>query len=265
MTAANLLPKAVPADQVTGARVERIAEHQLLLNQLALEFAALTRLGEHFTVRFISSTSPFHLSAAGGTVLRDKVEFADGSEATFAPDAAVCVTHPVLKKSLLFLVEIDIGTMTIADPKHVSNADVRRKIIQPNGQPKSCRPALRGSVRKKIPQYQHRARKPFLDISTGSSVFIGLRKTCPFRTPTSNRIGIDAFTRRFFGQPLWPPTSALFLRIMAPRRLDLATQKPPRDGLQAGNEDFHRINTACARVTSGKPSNEQLLLTPTPV
>ena len=129
LTTAKLLPANLPADQVTGETLERIAEHQIVLNQLAVITATIEELGEQFAVRFISSTSPFHLSNARGTILHDKIDFPDASTFPFTPDAAVCVTHRGLNKSLLFFLEVDMGTEIIADPRHTSNADVRRKIV----------------------------------------------------------------------------------------------------------------------------------------
>ena len=129
LVTAKLLPASLLASQVTGENVERMAEHQLVLNWLALNTANIAKMGDQFTVRFISSTSPFHVTNAGSTILRDKVEFPDGSEIPFTPDAAICITHKTLKKSLLFFLEVDMGTETVADPKHTSNTDIRRKII----------------------------------------------------------------------------------------------------------------------------------------
>jgi len=129
LTTAKLLPANLAADQATGARLERTAEHQIVLNLLALTTAAIEDLGEQFAVSFISSTSPFHLSNTRGTVLHDRIEFPDGSVFPFTPDAAACVTHRGLNKNLLFFLEVDMGTEIIADPQHTSNADVRRKIV----------------------------------------------------------------------------------------------------------------------------------------
>jgi len=125
----KILPEGVPHEQVTATGLERMIEHQLMLNSLAVKFAHIGEKGGQSAVHFISSTSPFHSSNTGGTLLLDKVEFPDGRTETLKPDAAVCITHKGLGKSLLFFVEIDMGTEVVADPKHLSRADVRRKII----------------------------------------------------------------------------------------------------------------------------------------
>lgn len=129
LTEMKLLHPDVPVDQVTGDNVLRTAEHQIVLNWLAIQIKALEQHGDEFGVKFISSTSPFHLSSAGSTVLCDKVELPDGSSIAFTPDVAFCVTHKGTNKSLLFFLEVDMGTETVADSKHASNADIRRKII----------------------------------------------------------------------------------------------------------------------------------------
>jgi DNA-binding MarR family transcriptional regulator len=129
LTAAKLLPPDVPADQVTGESLLRTAEHQILLNWLAVHSKAIEKQGNEFEVKFISSTSPLHSSGVRGAIVCDRVELPDGSSISFTPDAALCITHKGLKKSLLFFLEVDRGTETVADPKRASDADVRRKII----------------------------------------------------------------------------------------------------------------------------------------
>lgn len=129
LSAAKLLPPDVPAGQVTGAGLLRTAEHQILLNWLAVHSKGIEKQGSEFEVKFISSTSPLHSSGMGGAVLCDQVELPDDSSVSFTPDATLCITHTGLRKSLLFFLEIDMGTETVADPKRVSDADVRRKVI----------------------------------------------------------------------------------------------------------------------------------------
>lgn len=125
----GLIPKHIPPDQVTGEALFKMAQHQVLLNWMAIHMARLEQPGGQLEVTFLSSTSPFHLSTGGGTILRDQVEFSDGTRLPFTPDDAICFTNNVLHKSLLFFLEVDMGTETLTDPKHSRNAGIRRKII----------------------------------------------------------------------------------------------------------------------------------------
>lgn len=129
LSAAKLLLPNVPADQVTGESVLRTAEHQMLLNWLAVHIKAIEKQGNEFEVKFISSESPLHPSGMGVAILRDQVELPDDSSISFTPDAVLCITHKALRKSLLFFLEVDMGTETVADPKRASDIDLRRKLI----------------------------------------------------------------------------------------------------------------------------------------
>ena len=89
----RVLPATLSPDRITADALLRMMEHQLLLNEVALQCRDLERSAAGFQVRFIASTSPFHLSRAGGTVLADQVEFADGERLSFIPDAAFSIRH----------------------------------------------------------------------------------------------------------------------------------------------------------------------------
>jgi hypothetical protein len=124
----GILHRNVPCNRVTGDALASMIEHQILLNWVAIECARLHRHSDKFSVQFISSTSPRHVSATGATVLYDRISKADGSEVAFVPDAAFCITRRRDGKSLLFFVEVDMGTEAVTRRKADSNVDVQQKI-----------------------------------------------------------------------------------------------------------------------------------------
>jgi len=129
LTRAKLLPADILARSVTSEEVEHIMSHQLTLNWLLISCAAMQTSRKELIVKSISSTSPFHVSASGRTILFDRVGFPNGEEISFIPDAAICLSHKETSRSLLFFLEVDLGTETIADPIKASSRDLRRKII----------------------------------------------------------------------------------------------------------------------------------------
>ena len=124
----GVVGRHVPLDAVTGGKLVQMTEHQILLNWVAIECARLHRNSDKFSVQFISSTSPHHVSAAGGTVLYDRISKVDGTDVPFTPDAAFCITRRKDGKSLLFFVEVDMGTEAVAGSGRNHDSDVRSKI-----------------------------------------------------------------------------------------------------------------------------------------
>ena len=128
LTGAKVLREGVPIDHVTGDNVERECEHQILVNWMMVWSKAIEQQDAALSVRFISSKSPYHLAPSGGSILFDQVEFPSGECLSFTPDAAICLTHKGMNKRLLFFIEVDLGTETIADPKRINDTDLRHKI-----------------------------------------------------------------------------------------------------------------------------------------
>jgi hypothetical protein len=122
----GLINPEVPVERVVGSSILGIMEHQLVLNWVGIHLRPFHEPWGGFRSQYISSTSPFHLSENGRTILADQVEHPDGTEVRFVPDACFCLTYLPSRKSLLFLVEVDMGTEPIASIRQ--GADVHGKI-----------------------------------------------------------------------------------------------------------------------------------------
>ena len=122
--------KAIPGDRFAPVRIWH-QDHQLLLNWFRIHGKQIERVIPQLSVQFLSSTSPFlerdqydrplvfeHLSIEG---LQDKSR-------GFTPDAVFSITHSEKKKALLFFLEVDMGTESIASPKR-DPRDLRQKVI----------------------------------------------------------------------------------------------------------------------------------------
>jgi len=72
---------------------------------------------------------PLPSRESGGSVLTEHITRLDGESVVFLPDAVFAITHAELKKSLLFFLEVDMGTETAASPRRVTRNDRRTKIL----------------------------------------------------------------------------------------------------------------------------------------
>jgi hypothetical protein len=124
------LPAATSPECVTGAGVGSIP-HLLLTNDFRVQLAQLERLIPAITTRFFSPLSPFLARAADGTPLvRERIEVdpASGRCAEFTPDGVLAVTHAEAGKTLLFYLEVDMGTETLVSERR-QGPDFRQKVI----------------------------------------------------------------------------------------------------------------------------------------
>ena len=106
-------------------------EHQLLLNWVCIHVRHLKSAISDLTTDFLLSTSTF-FDSSGSKVPhpRDRVRLnnADDKQTSFLPDGVFFIKSIKPKKALLFFVEIDMSTETIAHFKN-SEKDVLQKII----------------------------------------------------------------------------------------------------------------------------------------
>jgi hypothetical protein len=134
LQAERLLDPGVPKDRVTAATI-RSVDHQLLLNWIRVHLGKTEQLVPQIKVRFLSSNSPFL-----PTGVDDRPLAYDRSEPTggridaggFLPDGVFSFTHIGRQMTLLFFLEVDMGTETLASRRR-DTQDVRQKIITYQG------------------------------------------------------------------------------------------------------------------------------------
>jgi hypothetical protein len=91
----------------------------------------MERLIPAVTTRFFSPLSPFLARSPDGMPLvheRIQVDQAPGRCIDFAPDGVVAITHAEAGKTLLFYLEVDMGTETLVSQCR-QGQDVRQKLL----------------------------------------------------------------------------------------------------------------------------------------
>ncbi len=124
------LGQNVPRDQVAADRI-RCAEHLLAINWFRIHLVHLERVVPRLKATFLSSTSPFlERSHNGQPLVSDTAPAtdADGEPLRFTPDGVFSLGDQETGKMLLFFLEVDQGTETLASGRR-SAKDIRQKVI----------------------------------------------------------------------------------------------------------------------------------------
>ena len=120
----------IPAAQVTGEGI-RCLDHQLLANDFRVYLVQMERTVPGLSMRFLSPASPLlHGSADHRPMVHERIEpdGRGGEPCEFTPDGVFCLGHAGLGKTLLFFLEVDMGTETLASPLRLPQ-DVRQKVV----------------------------------------------------------------------------------------------------------------------------------------
>ena len=130
LRADDILDRDVPKHRVTADEI-RCLDHQLLVNWFRIQLSAIKRIVPSLSMRFLSGTSPFVEYGPD-----DRPSIADRAP-TNGPDAAMCgfipdgvfsIADDSRNKTVLFFLEVDRGTETLASPRR-SRGDLRQKIL----------------------------------------------------------------------------------------------------------------------------------------
>ena len=123
----SILDERVAFEQVGGTNLSHQTSHQLLLGWCRIHLAHLCRTFSQFEVRLLSFNSPLAVTLETGVpIVRTELVMDNGEQpGYFTPDAAFVITDTVQSKSVLFFLEVDMGT----EPLSSSNGrDIRGKI-----------------------------------------------------------------------------------------------------------------------------------------
>jgi len=106
-------------------------EHELLLNWGLIHLIQIGRKLNQISVNFLTQNLVTLKSIYGSRIeIMERVPIKNTNQdfSEFIPDAVIMIKNSASKKSLLFFLEVDMGSETIASPKRDHN-DVRQKII----------------------------------------------------------------------------------------------------------------------------------------
>lgn len=132
----NILRSSLPAlkhlpDNRLTAQSLHCPEHQLLINWFRIHMMHIEQVVPQLSVRFISEILPqkprgaYHHSVDSEQVPgQDRMNDING----FKPDGVFSITHQERQKTLLFFLEVDMGTESIASVGRIPR-DIRQKII----------------------------------------------------------------------------------------------------------------------------------------
>ncbi len=125
----HLLPPDVPTEHATAQGVGSVP-HLLLTNDFRLQLVEMERQIPAVTTRFLSPLSPFLPRSTDNTPFvyeRIQIDEATGRCTEFTPDGVLAVTHAEAGKTLLFFLEVDMGTEMLVS-RQPQGQDVRQKI-----------------------------------------------------------------------------------------------------------------------------------------
>ena len=126
---AAILRHSVPDDRVTGEKLLPMKDHQLLVNWFKIHLTQIAYVIPHHTVHFLAPTSPF-LAETSHLCITDEVPVSvtDSKTVKFTPDGAFVISDGKQNKAVLFFLEVDMGTETLASPQG-DGKDIRQKVI----------------------------------------------------------------------------------------------------------------------------------------
>jgi hypothetical protein len=106
-------------------------DHQLLMNWFRIHLVQIERFLGSSRIQFLAYNSPYMQKGSGNkTQIYDYVpgNNTQDREIAFSPDGVFTFTNEVQMKTLLFFLEVDMGTETIASPLR-EKGDIRQKIV----------------------------------------------------------------------------------------------------------------------------------------
>ena len=109
----------------------RYVNHQLLANWFQIHMDHVVQVIPQLTIRYLAPTSPFVGRDDDNRSLVFEHKTTDdrqGKARGFTPDAVFAITDSTQGKTLLFFLEVDRGTESVASPKRHPR-DIRQKLI----------------------------------------------------------------------------------------------------------------------------------------
>jgi len=126
----GVLDRKVPAEEVRADGI-RCVEHLLAINWFHIHLVHLERTFPRLSVTFLSSTSPFlERGPDGHPLVSDRAPAVDVGDdpVPFTPDAVFALKDQESGKTILFFLEVDMGSETLASARR-GTKDILTKII----------------------------------------------------------------------------------------------------------------------------------------
>ena len=110
----RLLDADVPTDRITADKI-RCLEHHLLINEFRVQLMQVDRVVPSLSVRFLSTASPkLYRSSNDRPLIHERFRPREDSHewVEFTPDGVFAITHTKAGRTVLFFLEVDMGTET---------------------------------------------------------------------------------------------------------------------------------------------------------
>jgi len=122
----GFLTEKTPCEKVLAESISSV-DHQLMTNWFWIHLIHLERVHERICVEFLSDTSPFLPEVESGYCFITDSVFDTARKQLFTPDGVFIIRDTAENKTLLFFLEVDCGSETLASPeRHIK--DVRQKV-----------------------------------------------------------------------------------------------------------------------------------------
>ncbi|OHB50848.1 MAG: hypothetical protein A2Y10_15695 [Planctomycetes bacterium GWF2_41_51] len=120
--AENILDEKVLAESISAV------DHQMMINWFRVHLVYLEKIISRLKIQFLSCSSPFLPETESGHCFIQDFAIDATSRKSFIPDGVFIITDTIENKSLLFFLEADCGSESLASAeRHIK--DVRQKII----------------------------------------------------------------------------------------------------------------------------------------
>ncbi|MGD8454520.1 MAG: replication-relaxation family protein [Phycisphaerae bacterium] len=127
LRAKGLIDVSLPYDVITAKNLHCV-EHELVISDFRVQLVQMGRILPVLSVRFFSSTSPGRPGKREyRPLIRERIPTVGGrhDDVEFEPDGVFAITYAEREKTLLFFLEVDMGT----EP-HRSSQNPRRSVRQ---------------------------------------------------------------------------------------------------------------------------------------
>jgi hypothetical protein len=127
----GMVSSLIPPEKITANSLGSATNHQLLLGWARIHLDQIPVVRPDLSVRFIASNSPFALNGDQATPLVYESAPPENTAAkatAFTPDGVFTIASSKQGKSLLFFLEIDMGTEPLSR-NQVGGSQVRQKIV----------------------------------------------------------------------------------------------------------------------------------------
>jgi hypothetical protein len=117
----NLIPHNIPIQKITAEGLYNI-EHELLVSWFQIYLAQISQKYSDLASEFLSSKSPFlPLGKNGMAAISDNVR-SSGQNIDFIPDGVFSIASKEQNKSLLFFLEVDMGTESVISSRSTTES-----------------------------------------------------------------------------------------------------------------------------------------------